>query len=219
MERVIGETSGIGARFPRDNLGAGPFAPNLNLLDRGGTEGIARGDDGRAPPAPKIVGELADRRGLARTVDADNQHDVRLVRCIHFKGNRHGLQYAGDLLRENPPHFLGCDLLVETRPPQFRGHAGREGHAEIRADEKFLEGLQRLVIETALGQDPRESSAQLARRLSKTPFEARKPAGPLFVPFRHAATRPISRFSETPVTRTGTTVPGSGSPSMIRTRA
>ena len=51
-----------------------PLAPDLELVDRRGPEGVAGGEHDRSSEALVIGGQLGDRGGLADAVDADN-HD------------------------------------------------------------------------------------------------------------------------------------------------
>ena len=55
-------------------------APDLELLDRGGAERVAGGEHDRSALGAELGGELADGRGLARAVDADDQDHERLAR-------------------------------------------------------------------------------------------------------------------------------------------
>jgi hypothetical protein len=53
-------------------------APDLQLLDGGGAERIARGQHD-LEPSPQALGDLADGRGLAGAVDAGDQHHEGLL--------------------------------------------------------------------------------------------------------------------------------------------
>ena len=79
LQRLVGETRGIGAGVLGDHRHAGAIAPHFQLLDGGGAEGIARRQHDLAALALVEVGELGDGRGLAAAVDADHQHDMRLA--------------------------------------------------------------------------------------------------------------------------------------------
>ena len=56
------------------------FAPGLQLLARGGAEGVAGCQQDRSALCLKMLGQLADRGRLAGAVDAGNHDDERAVR-------------------------------------------------------------------------------------------------------------------------------------------
>jgi hypothetical protein len=53
----------------------GSVRPHLELLDRGGAKGIAGGEQHRVPFRVETPRQLADGRGLARAIDADDEDD------------------------------------------------------------------------------------------------------------------------------------------------
>ena len=53
LQRVEGEAGGVGARLAGDDVRAGPLAPDLQLLDRGGAERVAGGEPRRSAPRPR----------------------------------------------------------------------------------------------------------------------------------------------------------------------
>ena len=71
---------GIAALVAPHELGAGPLGPRRELLGRRGAERVARGQQHRAAVADLLAADLADRRGLADAVDADEQPHVRRSR-------------------------------------------------------------------------------------------------------------------------------------------
>ncbi len=75
LQRLVGEPRGIRAGLAGDDAGARALAPDFELIDRGGPEGVARGEHHALALAKKFSRELADRGGLAGTVDADHQDD------------------------------------------------------------------------------------------------------------------------------------------------
>ena len=63
---------------PRTNSEPAPLGPHLELLDRGGAEGVPGPEQHREPELLREVpGDLADRRGLAGAVDAHDQDHGR----------------------------------------------------------------------------------------------------------------------------------------------
>ena len=98
LHGVEGEARGIGAGRPRDDRGADALAPDRQLLDGRGAERVAGREHDRVALARGDGAELADGRGLARAVDADDEDDEGLLGA---EGERHldGLQDLGDLAR------------------------------------------------------------------------------------------------------------------------
>ncbi len=80
LQRIEGEARGVGADIAGDDGRAGALAPDLELIDGGGAEGVA----GRQHDAVAFTGELrrqlADGGRLAAAVDAEHEHDVGLAR-------------------------------------------------------------------------------------------------------------------------------------------
>ena len=56
-----------------DDSGADPLAPLLELVDGGGSEGVAGGQDDLLTLGDVGVGQLGDAGGLAGAVDADDE--------------------------------------------------------------------------------------------------------------------------------------------------
>ena len=73
FESVIGQPGGIGAGRPGHHRTAGALAPDLQLLDRGGAEGVAGRQHHGFAGLAVLLGELADRRRLAAAIDTDDQ--------------------------------------------------------------------------------------------------------------------------------------------------
>ncbi len=57
-----------------DDLNAGALAPDFELFDGGGAEGVGGAEEHAATFAFEMRGEFADGGGLPRPVDA-NEHD------------------------------------------------------------------------------------------------------------------------------------------------
>src|SRR6185503_5449698 len=76
---VEGHGAGIRALGPLDDVHAGALAPALELLDGGGAERVGGADhDPAVERLAQVPGELADRRRLARAVDADDEDHGRI---------------------------------------------------------------------------------------------------------------------------------------------
>src|SRR5512143_2483821 len=102
------------------------------------------------------MGELADRRGLARAVHADHQHDMRPCHAVRHKGVRQGLKHACDLRREHCSHRLGRNAPLVAAACDDVAYAARHGDAEIGLDQHLFQLIERLLVELALGQSAGE---------------------------------------------------------------
>ena len=125
VERVEGEARRIGARLARHHAGAGALAPDLELIDGGGAEGVAGHQHHRLALGAESGGELADGRGLAGAVDAGDQDDERLA-PVDLQRLGDGREHLLDLGGEHRLHLVGRDALVEAAFAERRGDAGGE---------------------------------------------------------------------------------------------
>src|SRR3712207_3314674 len=66
LDSIVGDGRRVRAALPRDYRSPGPLSPSLQLLYGRRPEGVPSGEHGLAR---KEVDQLADGRGLARTVD------------------------------------------------------------------------------------------------------------------------------------------------------
>ena len=148
-DSVEGEAGGIGAGRARYHLGAGALAPNLELLDRRGAEGVAGGEHDFLAAIAVELGELADRRGLAAAVDTDHQKHEGLMRRVDRERLLGRLQGVDDALGQGRADFLAADLLVEARAFQLLGDLLREAETEIGTDQQLFELVERRLIEFA----------------------------------------------------------------------
>jgi hypothetical protein len=147
LDRLIGDTGGIGALFARDHRGAGALTPFLQLVDGRGAEGVGGGDHHLLAVGGKARGELADGRGLARAIYAGNQND---------KGPMGGIdcERLGDR-REHPFHFGGeqrldlvaGEFVVVARLADCLDDPRRGLDTEIGFDQQIFERLERCRVE------------------------------------------------------------------------
>ena len=75
-DRVEGDAGRVAALGATDHLDADPLAPGRELLDGGGAERVGRAEHDVLVLGDQDPGELADGRGLAGAVDADDQDDA-----------------------------------------------------------------------------------------------------------------------------------------------
>jgi hypothetical protein len=189
-----------------DDRHAGAVRPDAQLVDRGGPEGVARGEQHRIILLLEEMGELGDRRRLARAVDADDEDHLRPGEGVDLErlGDR-----SEDLLQLLRDH-LADRILADPALEPFVGEAGADlgggARAEIGGYQSLLDRVERLGIEGGAGQQPGQIVAEPVRRLAEPQAHAFVPAG-----FAHACT-PISISSSTPMMFTSTISPESPPP-------
>lgn len=89
---------GVASALALHDLDAATLAPDVELLDGCGTEGVARAYEHLATAERSLIGELANRRGLARTIDAHEEH----ADGVHTQRVRVGLgKETADLVSEH----------------------------------------------------------------------------------------------------------------------
>ena len=130
LDCVEGDRGGIPSARRPDVVRSGPLRPDLELLAGRGTKRVRRSDDDIAFVLAQPEGELADRRRLARAVDADDEHDARpLVDGQHRRLSEQRL----DLLLERRLELVEIPAL-----PQPLDENVRRRHAYVRADQRLL---------------------------------------------------------------------------------
>src|SRR5690606_762415 len=95
---------------------------------------------------------------LARSVDADDKHDMGLQALIECEGMSDGLQNGGNLVGKRGSDFVGGDLLVIPVAGNIGGNPCGGRDAKIGADQQFFELLDHVIIELALGEDVRDAA-------------------------------------------------------------
>ena len=128
------------------------LAPEGELFDGGGAKRVA----GREHHLEALVGgngaKLADSRGLARTVDADNKNDKWLLRS-KVERRLDGLQNLRHFLGEDAFYLTRLDFLVVAPGRHRLDDALRHGHAEVGLDQHVLQLAKGCGIQFALGED------------------------------------------------------------------
>ncbi len=148
-ERIEGETGRIGAGRARDHRRAAAAAPDAELIDGGGAERVAGREHDRAALGVELGRELADGRGLAGAVDADDEHDERLRSVERERlGHRNEdlLHFAGD----DRFHLVGRDRLVVAALADRGGNPRGAVEAEVGADQHLLDLVEHRLVELAL---------------------------------------------------------------------
>ena len=151
--RVVAHACRVGAALARDHLHVGAARPHLQLLDGGGAERVGAAQDDLAASVVRFLGKLAHRGGLARAVDAHEQHARRVAAedLLAAFGER-----VGDLVVEHVEHGIGIGKrLARGLVAQVLDDVARRRAADVGQDERFLQAVPELLVKvgTAVEQD------------------------------------------------------------------
>ena len=136
VEHVVANACRVGAAVALDDGNTGALAPHIELLDGGGAEGIGRADHDIFTAGSHGTRDLADRRGLAGTVNADKQHAARRVgERIALNGNKMLLELLGQGATELRG---GLEVLLGRGIAQVIGHLNRDLGTHVTHDESVL---------------------------------------------------------------------------------
>ena len=141
-ERIEQHRAGVRALDRADDLAARAVRPDLELVGRRRAERIRRAQQHALALALEAVGHLADGRGLAHAVHADDQHDARLRRQVE-RGVAH-VQLFNQNLAQRLLHIVAAlDALLVHDVAQLFHRVVRDRRAEVSHNEAVL----KLVIE------------------------------------------------------------------------
>ena len=145
LQRVVAHARRIGSALAGDHLHSGAARPHLKLLDGGGAEGVGRAQDDRATRIGFRLGELAHGGGLARAVDAHEQHHGLIAAEDVGPGLREG---TGDLVVQEVEHRIGVgQRLTGGLVAQVLHDVAGRRPAHIRQDERFFQALPELLVQ------------------------------------------------------------------------
>ena len=167
----------IAALLARDDRHADPLGPDLELADRGGAEGVAGDQHHLIVLLLEQMRELGDRRGLARSVDADHQDHLRAREGVDLERLGDRAQDLGDLLGDDR-----ADAAPRRAPRSKRSSASRSRmraavtRAEIGGDQRLLDLVELRVVEPGLADEPGEVVGQPLGRLAKAAEQPLRPA-------------------------------------------
>ena len=177
----------------RIDLDVDALAPALELLDRGRAEGVGGGQDHALARPLQRGGQLGRGRGLARAVDAEQQHDggpmieverptSRARACRAGSGERAGRSWLG--ARHGPEHDFLARPVDEVGGQRRR--RGRRRSAALRAPRAAPSSTGRSVSRTAPRLPARYSCDRLSPSRSRSPraernFTGCPRAGPIAV--------------------------------------
>ena len=143
VQRVVDDGAGVGARRVGDDRHAGAVRPDPELVDGGGAERVGGGEDDRSPLRRVAAGELADRRGLAGPVDADDEDDRR---APVDRRPRRPVEVARDEQRAELGADRGLGAARVAAPAGALDDIHREGRADVAGDERLLDVVPRRAV-------------------------------------------------------------------------
>src|SRR5262249_15256890 len=148
------------SRRLRDDGDAVALAPDRELLARGGTERVPRGEQDLVAPGLEQLRELADRGGLARAVHAREHDDERLA-----PGSRERRLERREQLGEDRVQ-LGFELGGALQPAlaaalaQAREQVLGGIDAGIGREQRGLELLEQRLVDPTAAEQPRQARAR-----------------------------------------------------------
>ena len=127
------------------DLRTGALGPYGELIGGGSAEGIARAQQHPLSLADKLMGELADRRGLAHAVDADHQDHRRLR--LQLQRRVANLQLLAHQLNKALARLMP---LAKALFPGQALHAldklFRRGGADVGEHQKLLQIVVKILV-------------------------------------------------------------------------
>ena len=145
-ERVEQHRAGIGTLAAAHDLHARAVCPNFELVRRRRAEGIRRAQQHALALLFVAVGELADARGLAHAVHADDEHDAR--RCGEVEARIADLE----LLFQNVAQRLldvvaALNALFVYHLTQLLHGVRRDRRAEVCHDQALLQLVVEILVD------------------------------------------------------------------------
>ncbi len=151
---VEGDGAGVGVLLVFDDLDAGALGPDGELLDGGGSEGIAGGEDDFFVLGGEVGGEFGDGGGFAGAVDAGDHDDGGWC-----GGEVEGAVLFGPIvdeffLEEGEDLFCGGNFSVLPGGAEVVGDEEGGFDAEVVGDEFFFEFFEEVLVDaSAYGED------------------------------------------------------------------
>ena len=180
LQGVIDDRGRVSALLLGNDHHIVTFAPGLQLFDSRGTEGVTGGQHDLQALLLETVGEFTDGRGLAGTVDADHQHDVRTAALRNFqwlaagREDRLHVVSQGGHQRIGIAELLAGDLIGQAVNDLARGLDAHIGHQQPGFDffQQFI--INRLAAQHQVG-EPVGQAVTGARQAFPEPFEQARP--------------------------------------------
>ena len=178
-----GDAGGVAGLRAADHGDADALAPGGELLGRGGAEGVRRPQHDGAALGDEHARQLADRRGLAGAVDADDQHDAGPTG--HGSGVQRAVHVGADQRQQLLAQHVAGDGVraLHAQPgPEVVDQLGGGGDADVGGEQGVLEVLPRLLVQPV----PREQREQAAPERARAARAAGAAARAGWTPTRDA---------------------------------
>ena len=149
------------ARFLRNDRDVVAFPPGLQLLTGRGTEGVAGREQHRFALGLEIFGQLADRRGLAGTVNSRDHDDEGLVGSDverRFEGHKQFEQRVGQRLLDR---FGGFQFVAFGARLECIEQVGRRIESDIAREEEGFQVFKQFVVDLTARKEGFEFAAEL----------------------------------------------------------
>ncbi len=152
LDRIEYYSCRIGAGLLCDDGDVVALPPRLQLLDRRGAKRIACGQHDSEAIVNEFLRELADRRGLAGTVDADHENDERSIAVRNLEPS---LDRRKDVDERRAQAFAQCGRVVQFLSPkaltESRDDIGGRLNPDVSHNQRRFEFLQGLLVDPAAG--------------------------------------------------------------------
>ena len=162
LHRVEDDRRRIGAGRLGDHRHVVALAPDLQLLDRGGAERVAGGEQHLQPSSPAAARELADRRRLAGAVDADDEDHERPACPSITSGRarrRQDLEHRAAQRLQQRVEIARARCVRPVRAVRSSMRF-RRLDADVGGDQSRLELVEHAVVDAAAGHQVREIVGQ-----------------------------------------------------------
>ena len=172
-DRVEDHRGAVGALALGHHRHVVALPPLLQLLHRGGAEGVAGGEQHARVFLAQTVRELADERRLAGAVDADHQHYMGPLRA-DVEGHGHGFEDRREFRCKRTVQSLGVGEFA-PRHAVLEGfhHALGGGDSDIGGQQAGFQILEDVVVDGALAkQQVADAGAQALPRLAERGVQA-----------------------------------------------
>ena len=153
FHRLIGQRGRIATLVAGHNLGAGALAPDKKLLDGGGTERVTGGQHHALALLAPLLCQLARGRRLARSVDADQKHDMWAPCRIDVQRRRDWVQNFGNAVGKRGREGRCSHFTIELVAAHAFGKTCRHPGSEVGRDQRVLDLLNRGRVD---GRTPRK---------------------------------------------------------------
>ncbi len=126
-----------------------------------------------APAPSSSFGELADGRGFARAVDANDQHDARLGAAGEIEMRLARLQHARNFGRPEASRASSAPFsLLKRSSDELCGDAMGRGRAHVGGDQRFFQFVSAAASSFSLGENRGEAFGELGRGFAQAVEQA-----------------------------------------------